>query len=147
MQDFTVAFSRVSRAAIAANPELKASVTELVGRAYYNIHALPLSSAETPWVNAMVAAALQLSLDARVQGMSSRDMISLFENVIRISEEHLREARRHAAMAANVFYLKETSLDAALHDSHAAPADYAATTILSAAADLTGTLRKADTDA
>ncbi|MFM9889767.1 MAG: hypothetical protein ACKVOE_03850 [Rickettsiales bacterium] len=147
MQDFSIAFSRVSRAAIAANPELKAQVTDFVARAYYNIHALPLSVAEPQWANAIVAAALQLSLDARVQGMSGRELIHLFENVIRISEEHLREAKRHAAMAANVFYLKETSLDAALVDNRTSPSHNAASSVLGAAVAHSGRLHKADSDA
>lgn len=147
MQDFSIAFSRVSRAAIAANPELKAHVTEFVGRAYYNIHALPLSAAEPAWANAIIAAGLQLALDARVQGMSGRELIYLFESVIRISEEHLHEARRHAAMAANVFYLKETSLDAALVENRSAPAHHATSSVLGTAIAHSGRLSKADSDA
>jgi len=119
MQEFTVAFGRVSGAAISANPELKNHVTDLLNRAYFNLHAVPLSSAEPRWVSAITAAGLQLCLDARIQHFSPRALVQLFENVIRISEEHLREARRHAAMASNVFYLKETSLDALLLDESA----------------------------
>ena len=115
MQGFSVAFGRVSRATFSANPELKTHITDLVNRAYMNLHNAPLSQAENGWANAVVAAALQLCTDSRVQQLSTRELIHLFENVIRISEEHLREAKRHAAMASNVFYLKETALDAALH--------------------------------
>lgn len=147
MQDYTITFSRVSRAAIAANPELKSTVTDLVARAYYNLHALPLSAADVAWAATIVAAGLQLTLDERVAGMNPRELIHLFENLIRVSEEHLREARRHAAMAANVFYLKETSLDAALLDRRDAPAHDAVTTVLSAAVAHSGRLSKADSDA
>ena len=147
MSEQTIAFSRVSGAAIAANPELKSTVTEFVARAYHNLHGLPLSVAEPHWVQSIVAAALQLALDARVQAMSGREMIQLFENVIRISEEHLREAKRHAAMACNVFYLKETSLDAALLEARLPGQHHAAATVLSAAVSYTGRLRKADADA
>ena len=121
MQEFSVAFGRVTRSAIAANPELKSQVTDLLNRAYFNLHATAITTADPHWVAAITGAALQLCLDARVSDLGPRERIHLFENVIRISEEHQREARRHTAMACNVFYLKETSLDAVLHehDEHA----------------------------
>lgn len=116
MQEFSVAFGRVSRASFAANTELKSHVTDLVNRAYFNLHNTTLAHAEKQWASAVLATSLQLCMDPRVQKLSTRKLIHLFENVIRVSEEHLREARRHAAMASNVFYLKETALDAILHD-------------------------------
>lgn len=130
MQEFSLAFSRVSRAAIAANPELKSHVTELLARAYHNLHGQSLSTADPAWVTSLTAASLQLALDARVRGMSPREQVHLFENVIRISEEHLREAHRHAAMASNVFYLKETALDAVLLDAREATYHAVVTTVL-----------------
>ena len=119
MQEFSVAFGRVSRATFSANPELKTHITDLVGRAYFNLHNAALANADKIWASAIIATALQLCMDARVQQLAPRELIHLFENVIRVSEEHLREARRHAAMASNVFYLKETALDAALNDDTA----------------------------
>ena len=119
MQEFSVTFGRVTQSSIAANPELKNQVGDLLNRAYYNLHAAPISAAEPQWVSAITGAALQLCLDGRVGTLSVREVIHLFENVIRISEEHQREARRHAAMACNVFYLKETSLDAILGETTA----------------------------
>lgn len=130
MQEFSLAFGRVSRSTIAMNPELKARVAELIARAYHNIHGLNLTSADTAWASSISATALQLSLDERVRHLSPREMVQLFENVIRISEEHLREARRNAAMASNVFYLKETALDAIAVDAHEATYHAVATTIL-----------------
>lgn len=117
MQEFSVAFGRVTRSAMAANPELKNHVNDLLARAYFNIHGTHMANADPQWASAIHGAALQLCLDARVSSLSVRELIHLFENVIRISEEHLREARRHTAMASNVFYLKETSLDAVLVES------------------------------
>lgn len=117
MQEFSVAFGRVSRATFAANTELKSHVTDLVNRAYFNLHNTSLAHADKQWGSAVLASALQLCMDPRVQKLSTRELITLFENVIRVSEEHLREAKRHAAMANNVFYLKETALDAVLNDA------------------------------
>jgi len=129
MQDFTVAFGRVTRATFSANPEMKSHVTELMGRAYFNLHAQPLNTADTQWCSAIIAAGMQLCLDERAKQLNPRELIQLFENVIRVSEEHLREAKRHAAMGCNVFYLKETALDASLFEHSQAP-DYAASTVL-----------------
>ncbi len=116
MQEFSLAFGRVTRSVVAANPELKSHVSDLLNRAYFNLHAAPISAADAQWVSAITGAALQLCLDTRAQALSVRELIQLFENVIRVSEEHLHESRRHAAMATNVFYLKETSLDALLNE-------------------------------
>lgn len=131
MQEFSIAFGRVSRAAIAADPELKNQVVDLLNRAYFNLHAAALTTADPQWVAAMTATAFQLCLDARVQPLSPRERVQLFENVVRISEEHQREARRHAAMAANVFYLKETSLDAILVETQEAAYHPAPTKVFS----------------
>jgi len=111
MQEFSLAFGRVTRSVVAANPELKNHVNDLLNRAYYNLHATPITAADPQWVSAISGAALQLSLDLRAQSLTVRETIKLFEDVIRISEEHQQEARRNAAMALNVFYLKETALD------------------------------------
>lgn len=119
MQEFSIAFGRVSRATFSATPELKTHITDLVNRAYYNLHNMPIGAADTQWASAITAAAMQLCLDSRVQQLSTRELLHLFENIIRVSEEHLREAKRHAAMASNVFYLKETALDATLADHEA----------------------------
>ncbi len=116
MQEFSVAFGRVSRATFSANTELKSHVTDLVNRAYFNLHNTNIANADKQWASAVLASALQLCMDPRVQKLSPRELIHLFENVIRVSEEHLREAKRHAAMASNVFYLKETALDSMLKD-------------------------------
>ncbi len=93
------------------NTEFKSHITELVGRAYYNIHNAELSTADSQWANAIVASALHICMDTRVQQKSTRELVHLFEDIIRVSEEHLREARRHASMATNAFYLRETVLD------------------------------------
>lgn len=144
-QDFSVAFGRVSRATFSTNPELKNQVTDLVNRAYFNLHGVSIANADQTWVGAIVAASMQLCLDCRVRELNTRELLHLFEHVIRISEEHLREARRHAAMAANVFYLKETALDATLVESTQAPS-YASATVLAVAASL-GRLAEAADDA
>ena len=130
MQEFSLAFSRVSRSTIAANPELKSHVSELLARAYHNLHGQSFAHADPLWASSITATAMQLCLDERVRGLSPRALVQLFENVIRVSEEHLREARRHAAMASNVFYLKETALDAVTIDSSEATYHAVATTIL-----------------
>ena len=131
MQTLSVAFGRVTRATISANPELKAHVTDLLNRAYFNLHGTAITGADPLWVSAIMGAALQLCLDARVESLTVRELIHLFENIIRVSEEHIREARRHTAMASNVFYLKETALDALLGDEDADEFNTASTTIFS----------------
>ena len=129
MQDFSLAFSRVSHASMTTNPELKAHVADLLARAYYNLHGSPLHQADALWASTLSTTCLQLMLTAQVQALTTRAQIQLFEHVIRISEEHLKESRRHAAMAANVFYLKETAMDAISVESSEATYHAVATTI------------------
>lgn len=95
----------------AHNPEFKLHVTELVSRAYHNMHNSSLNSNDVTWFNAIVASAIHICTDERVKHYSTREMIHVFEDIIRVSEEHLRESRRHASMATNAFYLRETVLD------------------------------------
>lgn len=100
------------------NTEFKSHITELVSRAYYNIHGAAIATADTQWSNAIIATALHLCMDTRVQQRSTRELVHLFEDIIRVSEEHLRESRRHASMATNAFYLRETVLDHAIANSN-----------------------------
>lgn len=130
MQDFTLGFSRVTPSAAAAHSELKHQVQDLVARAYYNLHGHSIANADPAWVTAITGAGMQLRTDARTDALSQRMLIHLFENVIRVSEEHLHEARRHAAMAANVFYLKETTLDTLMMDAYSAGFSMASTTVI-----------------
>jgi hypothetical protein len=93
------------------NTELKSHISELLARAYYNIHGTAITTADSHWVDAMTASALHICMDSRLQQQSNRDLLHLFEDIIRVSEEHLKESRRHASMATNAFYLRETVLD------------------------------------
>lgn len=91
--------------------ELKSHITDLVGRAYFNLHNAPISSTDPAWAAAIIATALHTCSDERVQHLSTRALVHLFEDIVRVSEEHLRESRRHASMASNAFYLREAVLD------------------------------------
>ena len=112
MQESSLAtHRRAPRVTFAADPELRTHVTDLIHRAYFNLHGTPMTIADGQWQAAIIATAMQLCLDVRVQSLSTRELIRIFEGLIRVSEEHTNESKRHAAMANNVFYLKETALD------------------------------------
>ena len=131
MQEFSLPSGKNFRAASSSNPEFRNQVSELVTRAYHNIHGTALNTADQHWANTIIAACMQPCTEERAQNLNSRELIQLFHNVIRISEEHLREAKRHTAMATNVFYLKETALDSALYEQvQSASHQRAITTIL-----------------
>jgi hypothetical protein len=131
MQEFSLPSGKLSRAASSSNPELRNHISELVTRAYHNIHGVALATADQQWANTIIAACMQLCMEDRAQNLNSRELIQLFQNVIRISEEHLREAKRHTAMASNVFYLKETALDSSLYEQvQSASYQRAITTVL-----------------
>ena len=115
MSEQPVTFGRVSRSTFSANTELKTYITDLVNRAYFNLHGKSAATADAQWHSAIVAAATQLCLTERVQTLATRELVQLFENVIRVSEEHLHSARRHTAMATNVFYLKDVAFDSAFN--------------------------------
>lgn len=121
------------------NPEFKSHITELVGRAYFNLHSAPLSSADQQWANAVIASALHICSDERMQQHSPRTLIHIFEDIIRVSEEHIRESRRHASMAINAFYLRETVLDNVLSERNALNANSTVVRLVSEATRLRGT--------
>ena len=127
MSDYSLALGRGTRSALSANPELKSYVTDIISRAYSKLHGKPIASADAQWVGAMIAAGTQLCLNERVQQLNPRELVQLFETVLRVSEGHMHEARRHTAMATNVFYLNETALDAI---TNATPSIGAAATVV-----------------
>jgi hypothetical protein len=116
MQGLPFASGKFPRSTSGSNPEFRAQVTDLVSRAYFNIHGVNIASADASWATTIITACMQLCMEERARELSSRELIHLFQNVIRISREHQREAKRHAAMALNVFYLKETALDSSLYE-------------------------------
>lgn len=120
MQEFSRPSGKNIRAASSSNPEFRNHISELVTRAYYNTHGVALNTADQQWANTLIAACMQLCMEDRAKELNSRELIHLFQNVVRISQEHLRESKRHAAMAMNVFYLKETALDSALYEQSVA---------------------------
>lgn len=130
MQEFSIAFGRVTRSVFVANPELKSQMADLLARAYQNLRGTPITTADAQWVSSLHGAATQLCIDGRVADLSVRALVQLFENLILISEEHLKESRRHAAMACNVFYLKETALDSLNAEGEIAALSAAPSTVL-----------------
>jgi hypothetical protein len=116
MRDFSSGSDKFPRSFSSSSPEFRAYVTELVSRAYFNIHGLNLTHADAQWSSLIIAACMQLCLEDRARDLPARELVQLFQNVIRISGEHQREAKRHTAMAMNVFYLKETALDSSLYE-------------------------------
>lgn len=148
MQEFSLPSGKTTRAASSSNPEFRSHIADLVGRAYYNIHGVAIASADKNWANTMITACMQLCMEERTRELNSRELIHLFQNAIRISEEHLRESKRHAAMAMNVFYLKETALDSALYEqSIAASYQRATTTIVGMQLAHSGRVRLAPSEA
>lgn len=120
MNSFAFSSDRPLQVLISAhNPEFKSHVQELVSRAYFNLHNTAVSPSESAWLNAIIASAIHICADERVKHFSTRELVHLFEDIIRVSEEHLHESRRHASMATNTFYLRETVLDniAAHHEN------------------------------
>lgn len=111
MQHLIAAIFGNSADASAISPDTREYIADLVGRAYMNLTGSVLTSADPAWATAMIATGLQLYKDPRMAQFESRELVQLFENVIRISEEHVKVSKRHASMAMNVFYLKETALD------------------------------------
>jgi hypothetical protein len=116
MQGLPFASGKFPRSTSSSNPELRAQVTDLVGRAYFNIHGVNIASAEASWTATIITACMQLCLEESARELSARELVHLFQNVIRVSNEHQRESKRHAAMALNVFYLKATALDSSLYE-------------------------------
>lgn len=85
----------------------------LVSRAYQNIYGLNIPT-DPHYQQTLLNAAMGLRLDNRAKYMSERDLLHVFEDIIRISDEHQREAQQHLSKASNAVYLREMALDNAL---------------------------------
>ncbi len=137
MQQLIAAIFGNSADVSAISPDTRDYIADLMNRAYLNLHGTPLATADLQWASAMVAAGLQLYKDPRMASFGTRELVQLFENVIRISEEHVKVSKRHASMALNVFYLKETALDT-LGQEDAQKAHHAASTVIGTQTTYTG---------
>lgn len=92
---------------------LRERVWYLVSRAYQNLYGQSMP-ADEEYRHTLCHAALQLMQDERAIGMTDKALLQAFEDIIRISDEHTREARRHLSRASNPVYLREMALDKAL---------------------------------
>lgn len=92
---------------------IKEQTWYLIGRAYQNIYGLSMP-ADPQYQQVIFNAAIQLRMDERASRMGERDLLHAFEDIIRISDEHYREAQQHLSRASNPVYLRETALDKAL---------------------------------
>jgi hypothetical protein len=87
----------------------------MLERAYRNIYGASLPRDEA-YVRPLHYAARQLMRDPRARSLTARELLSVIEDMIRISDEHHERARKHLARASNPVYLRETALDKALED-------------------------------
>jgi len=85
----------------------------LITRAYQNLYGQSLPD-DAEYQHMLCNAAWQLIQDTRAQSMSDKLLLKAFEDIIRISDEHAREARKHLSRASNPVYLREMALDNAL---------------------------------
>lgn len=85
----------------------------LVSRAYQNIYGITMPN-DPHYQQTLFNAAMSLRMDDRANSMNERELLHVFEDIIRISDEHQREAQQHMAKASNAIYLREMALDNAL---------------------------------
>lgn len=138
MQELIAAIFGSTADTSSATPDTREYIENLVTRAYYNLHGSALQQADAVWASAMLATCMQLYKDPRIANLSSRELLQCFENVMRVSDEHQKISKRHAAMAMNVFYLKETVLDALDNFGTGRPIQTASTTVISSETSYTG---------
>ncbi len=82
----------------------------LLNRAYQNIYGLNIPS-DPPYQQTIFNAAIQLMRDQRARHLNEKFLLQAFEDIIRISDEHHRQAQKHVSRASNAVYLRETALD------------------------------------
>lgn len=91
--------------------QFRSDIHQLVNRAYFNLHGRPMAEEDPQWVTSIVNAALQCALHDQSRELSQRQLVTVFEDMIRVSEEHYRLARQHMAKANNTVYLRQVALD------------------------------------
>jgi hypothetical protein len=90
-----------------------ASLWFMLSRAYANIYGLPFPTCAT-YRKTISDAANSVLRDGRTDHFSDRERLQIFEDIIRISDEHTRLAAQHSSRASNPVYLRETALDNAI---------------------------------
>lgn len=85
----------------------------LINRAYQNIYGMAMP-ADPIYQQTIFNAAYPVMTDRRARTMNEKLLLRTFEDIIRISDEHHREAQKHLAKANNAVYLRETALDKAV---------------------------------
>lgn len=116
----TLRYHPAPRSAYAAPQDfsgLRERTHYLIHRAYQNIYGLTMPADEN-YQQTLFNAALQLIQDPRASNLSEKILLKAFEDIIRISDEHTREARKHLSRASNPVYLRETALDNALEQQN-----------------------------
>ncbi len=86
---------------------------QLLRRAFENIHGHSFRDGrdDSSWWDALMTAAINLSDDARLESYTERDLLKLFEDVIRISNEEYALAQQHMSRATSSLYLSEMARD------------------------------------
>lgn len=82
----------------------------LMNRAYQNLYGLSMPG-DPHYQQTIFNAALQLIRDHRCTSLSEKFLLQAIEDIIRISDEHHRQAQKHLSRASNPVYLRETALD------------------------------------
>lgn len=82
----------------------------LINRAYQNIYGMNLP-ANPDYQKSVFDAALSLLQDPRSKTLDEKILMQACEDIIRVSDEHHRLAKKHASRASNPVYLRETVLD------------------------------------
>ncbi|MBN67163.1 MAG: hypothetical protein CMM94_06330 [Rickettsiales bacterium] len=91
--------------------DLKEHVTHLVNRAFYNLHGVSFPTTDTQWYDTIMNAALDAAMDPKSRGLSDKQMLHLFQDIIAVSEEHHRRAQEHMSKATNGVYLRTMALE------------------------------------
>lgn len=90
---------------------LKNHVNDLVNRAYFNLHGTAFSNNDSEWQATIFKAALDATMDTKARGMSDKQMMHIFEDIIRISEELFLQSQECLSKATSSVYLRTMALD------------------------------------
>ena len=121
-------------------------VEALLHRAYENLHGHRFSEDQN-WWDALLVAGSNIIQDARLEDLSERDFVKLFEDVISISKEEYLLAQKHIARATSSLYLGEMARDSFLEKQREASELHisdAANTVTTIQVDHAGTLLSSD---
>ena len=98
---------------------LKERVSQLLNRAYCNLHGTRMPTEPADWHQTITNAAFEVATDPSLRGQTDKQVMHLFEDILTIHQELHARAQECLSKAANPIYLRTVVMDSHLRAKQA----------------------------